>query len=199
MIFIYLHAKSIFQYYTNLEIGDIIMAKCSYCGKSLNFFNKYVCACCGKVMCGGCLVKVPYSSGINELLVSADNGYTKPRRKLLGGRYLCKECSAQYKHKYDTMVDAVEDHLEVKLVSGNYLGNRFDRLKKVKCLKTSYYRNKSDAENDIKSMAKYLGCTHVLELSFDRREDEEKGPKGGTHIYSTWSAIGIAAKYDSKK
>ena len=145
-------------------------------------------------MCGGCLVKVPYSSGINELLVSADNGYTKPHRKLLGSRYLCKACSAQYKHKYDTMVDAVEDHLEVKIVSENYLGNRFDKLKKVKRLKTSYYRSKSDAENDIKAMAKYLGCTHVLEFSYDRGEREEEGPKGGTHIYSTWSAIGIAAK-----
>lgn len=170
------------------------MAKCYYCGKSLNFFNKYVCACCGKVMCGKCLVKVPYRSSINQLLVAADYGYEKPRRKLLGGRYLCKTCSAQYEHKFDTMVDAVEDHLEVKLVSENYFGNRFDRLKRVKWLETSYYRDRSDAEDDIKSMAKYLGCTHVLEFNFDRQEEEEDGPKGGTHIYSTWSARGVAAK-----
>ena len=43
-------------------------------------------------------------------------------------------------------------------------------------------------------MAKYLGCTHVLNVEWERTEDEEKGPKGGTHFFSRWSACGDVSK-----
>lgn len=51
------------------------MAKCFYCGKSLNFLTKYVCACCGKEMCSKCREKVRYDGDINKLLCSADDDY----------------------------------------------------------------------------------------------------------------------------
>lgn len=170
------------------------MAKCFYCGKSLNFLTKYVCACCGKEMCSKCREKVRYDGDINKFLCSADDDYVTPNSRLLGSHYLCKDCSPQYEVKYKRMLDATENHADVRLVSENYLGDRFDRLTKIKSLQSSWYRDKHDAQEELKSMAKYLGCTHVLNFYFDRDECEEKGPKGGTHIYSVWSAIGVAAK-----
>lgn len=70
----------------------------------------------------------------------------------------------------------------------------FDHLTKIQHVETYAYREKSDAEDDLKAMAKYLGCTHVLNVEWERTEDEEKGPKGGTHIFSRWSACGNVSK-----
>ena len=47
---------------------------------------------------------------------------------------------------------------------------------------------------EIKTMAKYLGCTHIVNLRWRSDTGEEEGPKGGTHIYTVWQAIGYAAK-----
>lgn len=43
-------------------------------------------------------------------------------------------------------------------------------------------------------MAKYLECTHIVNLRWRSDTGEEEGPKGGTHIYTVWQAIGYAAK-----
>lgn len=43
-------------------------------------------------------------------------------------------------------------------------------------------------------MAKYLGCTHIVNLRWRSSTGEEEDPKGGTHIYTVWQAIGYAAK-----
>ena len=53
---------------------------------------------------------------------------------------------------------------------------------------------KKYTEEEIKTMAKYLGCTHIVNLRWRSDTGEEEGPKGGTHIYTVWQAIGYAAK-----
>lgn len=170
------------------------MGKCYYCGKSLNFISRHTCACCGKIMCSKCIVKVHYKGHINELLNSVDEDYVEPKSKMFGSYYLCKSCSPQYEVKYNKMLEAFEYHEDVKIVSENYLGDKFNRLKRIKKLQTTFYTDKHDAQEDIKTMAKYLMCTHVLDVYYKREENEERTSKGGTHIYSTWSAIGVAAK-----
>ena len=61
-------------------------------------------------------------------------------------------------------------------------------------ISSSFYRDRYDAEEEIKTMAKYLGCTHIVNLRWRSDTGEEEGPKGGTHIYTVWQAIGYAAK-----
>ena len=92
------------------------------------------------------------------------------------------------------MIEAIENNEVVKIVSSNYQGNRFDHQTKIQHVETYAYRKKSDAEEDLKAMAKYLGRTHVLNVEWERTEDEEKGPKGVTHIFSRWSACGDVSK-----
>lgn len=171
------------------------MAKCSVCNRKVNFFTEYRCTYCGKSLCSNCIIKVPFDEDIDDLLSRVDNDYKTPyQRLILRSYYLCKSCSKLYLQKYNAMKEAINNNPDVKTVSDNYQGNKFNNLHKTMELQTRYYKNKGDAENDIKSMAKYLGCTHVLEMSFDRDEDEERGPKGGIHYFSVWSASGYAAK-----
>ena len=171
------------------------MAKCSYCNKKLNFLTKYVCNECVKVLCGKCLTKVDYDSNADDLLHRVDSSYTSPKYSLWKeAHYLCKSCAKSYQQKMVNMIKAIENNEDVKIVSSNYQGNRFDHLTKIQHVETYAYREKSDAEDDLKAMAKYLGCTHVLNVEWERTEDEEKGPKGGTHFFSRWSACGDVSK-----
>ena len=171
------------------------MAKCSYCDKKVNFLTKYVCSGCGKVMCGKCLVEVEYNSCADDLLHRVDSTYVSPKYSLRKGKhFLCKTCAESYQRKMSNMIKAIDNNEVVKTVSNNYQGSRFNGLTKIQEIRTYGYREKSDAEDDLKSMAKYLDCTHVLNVEWERTEDEEKGPKGGTHIFSRWSATGYAAK-----
>lgn len=174
----------------------IIMATyCSFCTKKLHFYSsEYKCCYCGKVMCSNCIVKVPFDEDIDDLLRRADDSYNTPNQRLIvRSYYLCKSCTANYMTKYNAMQEAKQDYDDIKTVSENYQGSKFDKLQKVKKLQTYYYKSKYDAEEDLKAMAKYLGCTHILGLTFDKGEGEEEGPRGGTHYYTTWSAIGFAA------
>ena len=86
------------------------------------------------------------------------------------------------------------DNDDIELVSNNYNGERYRSLTKVQKISSSFYRDRYDAEEEIKTMAKYLGCTHIVNLRWRSDTDEEEGPKGGTHIYTVWQAIGYAAK-----
>ena len=86
------------------------------------------------------------------------------------------------------------DNDDIELVSNNYNGERYRSLTKVQKISSSFYRDRYDAEEEIKTMAKYLGCTHIVNLRWRSDTGEEEGPKGGTHIYTVWQAIGYAAK-----
>ena len=172
------------------------MSKCNYCGKGINYFTGKSCAFCHKEMCGKCITPVEYSGYTCKLLEKVEKDFVQPYSTFVffGKHYLCRECAVGYNSKFSRMSDAEKKNSDIETFPNTYKGKLINRLTKVKRLSSAYYRDRSDAEEELRTMAKYLGCTHVIEISWDRYECEEKGPKGGTHVYNEWSAVGYAAK-----
>ena len=175
--------------------------KCYYCQKDLGFLTKHECANCGKAMCNKCRVKVNYDDYACKLLAKIEPSFSYPEPIQISyfsfhiGYELCKECAGIYERKVANMRCAIDaDNDDIELVSNNYNGGRYRSLSKVQEISSAFYRDRYDAEEEIKAMAKYLECTHVINLRWRSDTSEEEGPKGGTHIYTVWQAIGYAAK-----
>ena len=175
--------------------------KCYYCHKDLGFFSEHKCNNCGKPMCKKCRVKVNYDDYACKLLMKMEPSFSYPEP--IQFSYfsihlfyeLCKEFAGVYERKVANMRHAINaDNDDIELVSNNYNGERYRSLTKVQKISSSFYRDRYDAEEEIKTMAKYLGCTHIVNLRWRSDTGEEEGPKGGPHIYTVWQAIGYAAK-----
>ncbi len=174
------------------------MEICSECCKPLfySFFSAFHCSICGRALCSDCIKPVDCDKYVFGLLERVDSDIHRPRRSwaLLGGRFLCPSCCMGYELKMNNMEAAINSCHSVKTFSINYEGGWISRLERKQELRSSFYEDRDDAVNELRSMAKYLDCQYVIDLSFNKDTGSEPGPNGGTHYYTVWQATGCAAR-----
>lgn len=169
--------------------------KCYKCHKELGMLSQFTCKHCGKTMCKDCAVNVHSNSKADDLLHKVDSYWKTPKfslRKM--SRYLCEDCAKVYQQKINIMASAIESHYDVVLVSQNYRGNKYSHLTSVCSLTTGYYRSRNEAEEELKTMAKGIGCHYVVDVYYESEEASEDTKGGGTHYFRVWRYNGVAAK-----
>jgi len=69
----------------------------------------------------------------------------------------------------------------------------FDYSREKRDLETDWFRDRSDAEYQLRTTARFMGFDLVYGVSQDRKTDSEPGSGQGTHYYSVFSLRGVAA------
>lgn len=81
----------------------------------------------------------------------------------------------------------------IEVVSINYLGrNKHSTV--IKSLSTEAYRDKRDALDELKEMAREVGAKYLINVQCTKHTDYELTERGGRYYYSVWSYSGDAAK-----
>lgn len=155
---------------------------CSNCNSEFGVFRwKHECCGCEGVFCSKCL-KSFY--GYKDLVVNTSEA----------GDY-CSNCWGQQVapvvEKYKT---SQQNASSVELVSVNYKGKiNIDQNVQPTILKSSWYKNREDAESSLKLSAAFLGCDTVLEFALEKNSKDEPSNTGkGRYTRSIWRATGKA-------
>lgn len=166
---------------------------CTKCHKSIGLFSrKYNCRRCGKTFCSTCIDEVSAPKSIMNLLEKVNN-YT-PEFSITKFAYvLCPKCAVHFNNTVRQMEVATTNTHRVELVSCNYHGRKPYTGTPIP-ISTDYYKDKSDAEEELKILAKYHNCNMVINTRIYKERNEEKTEKGGTYVYTTWSYTGDAVK-----
>lgn len=174
-----------------LKLIQIMKEKCSLCGQEENHpwlfgkcVNIYTCDFCGKRICTNCVKEIE-DDGIKYLLGSLENKYKEEEMNL------CPECNNIYKRDYSKMRTAYLDNSDVEIVSINYKGKKEVSGEKYR-IKSDFNCDKDVSLDELKSLARYLGCDIVIDVEFERDTDYEETESGGTYNYSVWRYSGIA-------
>lgn len=165
--------------------------KCSRCGqeeKSTWFFGRniyiYSCGVCGKKICNDCARGMD-KDNIRYLLGLLEKKYKEEYMEM------CPECYCIYQNDYSKMLNAYNNNDDVEIVSANYKGE-----KKVSgdkhSIKSYFNRDREESLNELKALAKYLGCNIVIDVELNKDTDWEETEGGGTHYYTIWRYLGIA-------
>lgn len=168
------------------------MGKCANCGKSLGLFNReFKCSRCGKVFCSSCVVKAQASKSVWELLCLTKN-YKKPKYSITKfEHYLCPDCISGFNREVDNMEEAIESDSHIELVSINYRGKKRYNGDPID-IRTYNYKDKEEAKEELKILARYYNCDMVIDVECIRDVDEEETEHGGTHKFSIWRYTGSA-------
>lgn len=142
--------------------------KCSVCN-SLWTINK-PCISCGTIICGSC--------GHNQPEVLYKNFLITPSVRL------CKEHKKAYEDNIRTFKRGIDTETQVVIYSINYKGKK-PELKFKKKIFTREYRNKDDAERELRIIAAKNSCFVILDVEFSKTTMND-----GNYIYSVWKASG---------
>ena len=77
----------------------------------------------------------------------------------------------------------------VEVFSAGYQGDRYKPCVDKKTISTCYFKDKGDAEFELKLKASLIGCNVVYNVSYDSKKERD-----GNYYYSVWKAEGKAAK-----
>lgn len=184
------------------------MSKCSICKKDIGILNKvYHCCICNKLICSNCISKE------KQIINPIFNNYTAhewakyityscedliPNLHYYGfwGNFIafCPHCFSKYLHNVSLIRNIIESqsYNDVRLFSSNYQG-RTPNHTQQKIIETSFYRNKKDAENHLKILAKFYNCKTIINVHYTKNTEEEPSNNGnGTHLFTIFKYKGIA-------
>ena len=170
-------------------------SKCAQCGKEIGFFDReFKCRGCGRVFCADCICDIDMKYNYAEYgkkVPDYEISFTK------FSRVACKACAGELSVINDRIISARRFTNEVTLYSKHYLG----RVPKAsgcseRHIETDWYRDRDEAENSLKAIARYNECNLVYNVSYAKETRTENSDNGkGTHSYTVFKGSGIATKH----
>ena len=173
---------------------------CSSCDKPFKWYRGgYICDC-RKSFCSKCLKEkpeVPWFDNVNfDILgINFAEGF-------LRSGLLCEKCWTKHMKPIDDRIKkqkkyAQTNHTSIEVFPSTYKGN----IKKLynseeKRIKTKFFRDRQDAEEQLKFIASYHGFDLIYDRAYHKKTDSEFTGRSlkGTYYYSTWAAEGIACR-----
>ena len=149
----------------------------SGCGVEFGVLNwKYRCGRCVGLFCSAHIDKFFEFRVIPQFNKNSD------------GEGLCPTCMRIWR-----TVEASSD--AIRPFSASFRGKLpIDNSKPIQRMSTTWSRDKSDSERELRRLASASGFDLLIEMDFDRSTAEEPSPNGkGTHHYTVWRAHGVAA------
>ena len=157
--------------------------ECPGCKSSFGIFRwRYNCDCCNVVYCDDCLQKPSFYWLTYNPVEIMD---------------YCPRCwsteIAELVKKYN---EALTDSNNIESFSHRYKGKiGLDSKKEQKNLKSEWFKDKDDAEKQLKITASFLDLDIIYNFKVEHRTDNEDSDNGkGTYYYKVFSASGTAAK-----
>jgi hypothetical protein len=157
--------------------------RCPACGRRFWLFRrKYLCKVCHVESCYDCLRR----GSLFQWL------WPKPEEAWGGDCSKCHQSRlAPIEERYG---EACERCHEVELFPSTFRGRvPFDYSREKRDLETDWFRDRSDAERQLRTTARFMGFDLVYNVSQDRETGSEPGSGKGTHYYSMFSLRGVAA------
>ena len=169
------------------------MGTCKVCRQNLGFFQReHKCSFCGGTICHDCAVKFRIDNQAKRI---AFEYTTTPDAEIHTGwsspfAYACPACYLNYEKDVQTMIqnEIMIRKENVRLYSNRYLG-RLPKYTQEISIQTEYYRDKNEAENEMKLIAAHLGCRNVIDVRYNKKSEED-----GNYIYSVFQYEGKGIK-----
>ena len=173
--------------------------KCAACGRGFWLFRReYQCIHCHSAICYMCLYRfhlrcecvVCHAVSYQASCCYEGHFEWLSPEPAEAGKWYCKECHqshvAPLRPRYE---EACKRCQEVELFPSTFHGRvPFDYSREKRDLETDWFRDRSDAERQLRTTARFTGFDLVYGVSQDRKTDSE-----GTYCYSVFSLRGVAA------
>lgn len=162
---------------------------CTNCRRHLRFFNlKYYCDFCGDTLCRNC-VNIFDCNATQEIIAFKQLTSEYP----MEGEhvYSCHSCLSTFDERVETLAQnaiMIGGKENVRLYSQRYQG-RLPKHKEETHIKTGFYRDRNNAEEELKNIAAHLGCRNVINVRYNRDTNED-----GNYKFSVFQYEGIGIK-----
>jgi hypothetical protein len=164
--------------------GSQVDRACPACRRSFGLFRwRKRCAKCNVRRCADCLTELPALEWISKQLWPVEETW-------------CQTCVEALEPDYKRYDAALQKAKQVEAWPRTYKGN-VPRDQTAPTIKVSskWFREKSDAEFQVKFEAAFHGFDLLFDLWFDKDSDSEPSESGkGTYHYTIWRAHAQGAR-----
>jgi len=168
---------------------------CKSCNKSFLLLSReYKCCMCNSIICSNCVSKIKRESPLYDKAYEIFSPLSivnfQNTSKWNGSLFFCPTCRARFQQEYQMLLECENNLDNVRIFSINYKGKIPKSTLGGRIVKTNFYKNRCDAEYDLKLITKYLGGTSIINVKYNKDTDSRQTDSGGEYYYTIWQAEG---------